>query len=347
MLRRHKKFLLICTVAALLTLTVLSGCGKTTTSTQSGHNGQEIKLVASTYVPPSYKDLYPSLSQFVDYVNEHGKGKVQVEFYDSGKLLGAEQALPGLMSGTADIIVHTDSYISGTHPILGIFEMPGVYKNFTDFRTKLTTGSPLVNLVNKDLAQHNLFILAVMPATEEYLWSTKPVHSPADLKGLRIRGAGRIENQYLASMGAATVVTSSAEIYESLERGTIDGMVSYVGTVPARSLQNVVKYATKVEMGHYAVEIFMKLDKWNSLPRDVQDILMAAGKQYETNSPELQLKVQNDEQWPAITKAGVQVIEPNAAQLLEFQAAARPVQEWWQKQLPGDLGQQALDLAKQ
>jgi len=34
-----------------------------------------------------------------------------------------------------------------------------------------------------------------------------------------------------------------------------------VGTVPARSLQNVVKYATKVEMGHYAVEIFMKLDK--------------------------------------------------------------------------------------
>ena len=347
MLRRHKKFLLICTVAALLILTVLSGCGKTTTSTQSGNTGQEIKLVASTYLTPSYKDVYPSFPQFVDYVNEHGKGKVQVEFYDSGKLLGADQALPGLMSGTADIITHTDSYISGTYPILGILEMPGVYKDFNDYRNKTAIGSPLYELVNKDLAQHNLIMLVDGPATEEYLWTMKPVHSPADLKGMKIRGAGRIENQYLAGMGAATTSISSAETYEALQRGMIDGMSSYVGTIPDRSLQDVVKYATKVEMGHYGVDMFMKLDKWKSLPRDVQEILMAAGKQFETSIAELQLKVQNDEQWPALTKAGVQAIEPNADQLQEFQAAARPVQEWWQKQLPGDLGQQALDLAKQ
>ena len=346
MLRKHKKLLVIFAMV-LLILTVLSGCGKTTTSTQSGNTGQEIKLVLSTYIPPSYKDMYPPMAQLVDYVNEHGKGKVQIEFYDSGKLLGADQTLPGLMSGTADIIFHTDSYISGTYPILGILEMPGVYKNFTDYQNKTAIGSPLYDLVNKELAQHNLIMLVDGPATEEYLWTMKPVHSPADLKGMRIRGAGRVENKYIAEMGAASTAISSAETYEALQRGTIDGIVSYVGTIPDRSLQNMVKYVTKVETGHYGICLFMKLDKWKSLPRDVQDIIMAANKQFETNIVEHQLKVQNDEQWPAITKAGVQVVEPNAAQLQEFQAAARPVQEWWQKQLPGDLGQQALELAKQ
>jgi len=61
-------------------------------------------LVACTYVPPSYKIEYESDSSFVNYVNEHGEGKVTMKYYNSGTLLKGNEELAGLAAGTADIV---------------------------------------------------------------------------------------------------------------------------------------------------------------------------------------------------------------------------------------------------
>jgi len=58
---------------------------------------KELKLIASTYIPPVYKDIFPIIQRYIDYINEHGKGKVHLDFYHSGTLLPAEQTMPGLM----------------------------------------------------------------------------------------------------------------------------------------------------------------------------------------------------------------------------------------------------------
>ena len=130
---------------------------------------KEIKLIFANYIPPSYKDLFPSIKAFADYINEHGKGRVSVEHFHSGSLLKAKQLIPGLMQGTADIILQVDSLIMGTYPILGITELPFLYKDMESSYEKLKIGTPLFEHMNKELAKKNLFMVTIWPILPEFI----------------------------------------------------------------------------------------------------------------------------------------------------------------------------------
>lgn len=328
----------------LLASLVLAGCAKEKAPGEKTA-GIELKLVAATYVPPAYKDFFDVLQEFVDYVNENGKGKVHLEFYHSGTLLKAEELIPGLMQGTADIVFQTDSYAMGTYPVLGILELPFLYKDAEDYSQKTRIGTPLYNLINKELAKQNLFMLAHMAATPEYLWTVKkPVKSLADFKGLRVRVAGRVEAQTVSVLGGSTTTVSSAELYEALQRGTVDGTVCYLGTIPARSLQEVVKYGTISNFGTYGEQIYFRLDKWQKLPPDVQNLFIEAGKKYE-DSIKKALQYQDEKYWPAIKKSNIKLIKLTPEQEKQFKDTTLAVWEWWKKQLPPGVGEEAIKLA--
>lgn len=321
-------------------------CGTLITIGQQPAMAKEMKLIIASYIPPSYKDLFIPTKMFADYVNEHGKGKVRLEYFHSGTLLKAEELLPGLMQGTADMIFHTDSYIMGTHPILGIIELPFLYESMEDASKKLRIGSPLYELINQELAKKNIFMLATLPAIPQYIWTTnKPVRKPEDLKGLRIRTAGRVEATVIKTLGGASTTTPSAELYESLQRGTVDGALCYWGTVAARGLQEVLKYYTKGYFAAYTEEIYIPLDKWKGLPPDIRKLLIESAKLYEKQIFEYAVPVWNKETWPAIKKAGLKEIELTREERAKFREMVKPVWDWWKDQLPPGVGEKAIKLA--
>lgn len=308
---------------------------------------KELKLIMATYIPPrAYKDLTLSLMSFADYVNEHGKGVVQIKYYHSGSLLRARELLPGLMQGTADIILHTDSYMTGTYPILGIFELPFLYRDTGTAYKKLKTGSALYQLINQELAKKNVFMLATLPAIPEYIWTKdKPIRKPEDLKGLRIRTAGRLEAMAVRTLGGASTTLSSGEVYEAMSRGTVDGVLCYVGTILARGLQEKAEYVTKTYLASYGAQLLIRLDKWNSLDPDVRRILSAAGRHFEKQFPQLTVPYWNKHLWPQIEKAGITEITLTSQEEELLRKKIKPLWNWWKKQLPPGLGEKAIRLA--
>ena len=327
-------------------LILLFICGTLITMGQKPAMAKETKLIMATYIPPqAYKDLAVMLTSFPDYVNKHGKGIAQIEYFHSGTLLKAEESLPGLMQGTADIILHTDSYIMGTLPILGILELPLLYPDMETSHEKLKIGSPLYNLVNQELAKKNIFMVAVPGVIPEYIWTNKPVRKPDDLKGLRIRTAGRVEAMVLKTLGGASTTVSSAELYEALARGTVDGTMCYLGTVPSRNLEEKLKYVNRTYFASYSGGIFIRLDKWNSLPPEVRNLLIKAGKDYEKALVEYVLPYHKENYWPLIRKAGVKEIVLTKEEQKEFKKRLEPVWDWWKGLLPPGVGEKAIKLA--
>ncbi|MGQ9694585.1 MAG: TRAP transporter substrate-binding protein [Thermodesulfobacteriota bacterium] len=307
---------------------------------------KELKLIMADFLPPSYQDYFPADEIFVNYVNKHGKGKVQIEFYHSGKLLKAKELIPGLLQGTADIIVHTDSHVMSTAPILGIMELPYLYKDEFDFSKKTRIGTPLFNLINQELAKQNLIILASVASTPELIWTVhKPVKAKEDLKGMRLRTAGLLEAEVVKALGAASTTLPSAELYEALKRRTIDGSIHYTGTVPGRSLQEVYRYVTMGYFGSYGRQPYMRYDRWQALPQEIKDILLAAGRVTEEEGFKTLIKVHNEKYWPLIKKAGVQIIKPSPEEEKRFKEACLPVWEWWKKQVPAEVSTKAIELA--
>ncbi|MBI4621342.1 MAG: TRAP transporter substrate-binding protein [Desulfobacterales bacterium] len=327
-------------------LVLLFICSTLITMGQQPAMAKELKLIYAHYLPPSYKDLFPVIQGFADYVNEHGKGKVHLEHFHSGTLLKSEELIPGLMQGTADIILHVDSAIMGTYPILGITELPFLYKDMEVSYEKLKIGSPLYKLINQELAKKDIIAIATWPILPEYIWTKdKPIRKPDDLKGLRIRVAGRVEAAVIKALGGAATTTSSAELYEALKRGTVDGAMCTWTTITSRSLQDTVGYVTKASFASYSAQIYMRLDKWQSLSPDIQKLFIEAGKGYGKGVFEHAVPYWDKETWPLIRKAGVKEIALTKEEQQEFKKRVEPVWDWWKGLLPPGVGEKAIKLA--
>ncbi|MBI4621341.1 MAG: TRAP transporter substrate-binding protein [Desulfobacterales bacterium] len=327
-------------------LVLLFICSTLITMGQQPAMAKELKLIFAHYIPPAYKDLFPPIQGFPDYINEHGKGKVHIEHFHSGTLLKSEELIPGLMQGTADIILQLDSAIMGTYPILGITELPLLYPDVGTSHEKLKIGSPLYQLINQELAKKDIIAVGTWPVLFQYIWTKdKPVRKPEDLKGLRIRVAGRVEAAVIKALGGAATTTSSAELYEALQRGTVDGVMCTETTIISRSLQDVVKYVTKPPLGAYSGQIYMRRDKWESLSPDIQKLFIESGKNSAKGFLEYSVPFWNTKIWPTIRKAGVKEIALTKEEQQEFKKRVEPVWDWWKGLLPPGVGEKAIKLA--
>lgn len=325
--------------AAGLGVAGLAGCA------QAEATGVET-VRTTTYIPQSYDDLYPGIQTFVDTVGAASGGRLSCDMFDSGTLLGAEQLLPGLLLGVTDVMFQTSSYVSSSFPILGAMELPFGAEDFAKQRRALDPDGPLYALVNDELAAQNVRLLGGMPCTFEYLWTVdRPILEPADARGLRIRVAGEIEGETVKALGGAPVFMGSSEVFEALERGTIDGLMSYLGTIVSRDLQEIVRYGTKAHVGAYTVDAYCRQDWYDGQPPPMQAVLDEAGRALYRDGTQTMVDIHEGEYLNAVLQGGVELVEPSGAELEAFRAAVQPVYGLWEH-LIGDpaVARRALTL---
>lgn len=303
--------------------------------------------MAATYITSSYDDLFPGVQMCVDRANRDGG--FDFDTFTSGTLLGAEELVPGLLEGVADLVVQTSSYVSASFPILGSLELPFAAENYERHRLACDPDGPVSALINQSLAQRNVRKLGGMSTGFEYIWTlNKPIRSPEDVRGMRLRVAGPIEGETVKALGGAPVFLGSAEVFQALERGTIDGLISYLGTVVSRDLHQVIGYGTAAPFGSYTVDAYCRADWYAGLAPRERDALDAAGRVlYDAGSDKL-VEVHREQYLPAVREAGVELIELDGAQRQPFRQAVFPVHQRWQQRL-GDpwLARRAVDLIRQ
>ena len=187
-----------------------------------------------------------------------------------------------------------------------------------------------------------------MPTAPEYIWTVdKPILKAGDLKGMRIRTAGNVEGETVKALGGSPVSMSSAEVYEALERGTIDGMISYPGTVISRDLQKVLRFGTAGHFGLYSVDIYSRLDWYEALSDDDRTALNEGAKVYQTDGTAAQLKVHAEDYFPALKEAGLAIVELDEAQSQAFQEATTGVVDWWKGRMEDPaVATKALELVQ-
>ncbi|MFC1891405.1 TRAP transporter substrate-binding protein [Thermodesulfobacteriota bacterium] len=106
-----------------------------------------------------------------------------------------------------------------------------------------------------------------------HLYSKKPINTPADFKGLSIAGTG-IFDAIGPAFGMTPVAMQMNEQYTGMERGLIDVCRGGLDSVMAFKFYEVAKYIIKPGFGSAPASLFMNLKKWNSIPKDLQDLLI-------------------------------------------------------------------------
>lgn len=344
----HRTWLAMSLAGAVLVAAACGGSDEADVAQGSGGGGdaEPIQITAATYIPPSYNDLYSGFEVFMEEAETASGGAVTFDWYDSGTLLEADQLVPGLTQGVADLIFTTSSYISSTYPILGVYELPFVTNEYEDQRAALAFDSELRTFLNEQLGEQDLMSIGTMPTTYQYLWTVdEPITTPEDISGMRIRVAGPLEGRTIEALGGSPVTMSSAEVYEALERGTIDGVLSYIGTIPGRSLQEVVRYGTAAPFGAYSVDAYVRKDWFDGLSAPQQEALLEAGRAYSEEGTDTMVGVHEGEYLETIEGAGVEIVELDEAQGAAFEEAVAVTYDQWRESVADPAtADEALDL---
>jgi TRAP-type C4-dicarboxylate transport system substrate-binding protein len=185
-------------------------------------------------------------------------------------LVSANQTYDGVVKGIVDVGLSIMSYTPGRMPLSEVIVLPLGYK----------TGGQATRMANafyqkfkpKEYDDVKLFYLhAHGPG---FFHTKTPVNKIEDLKGLRIKSDANT-SKVVTAAGATPTTMPMLETYDALKRGLADGVLLPIETLKGWKFGEVCKY-TYVNHGNaYGNGFFiaMNKDKWNSLPKDIQQIV--------------------------------------------------------------------------
>jgi len=117
--------------------------------------------------------------------------------------------------------------------------------------------------------------------------SDKPIHTPADLKGMKIIGWSQKLLEVLKALGASPLQIAPTDTYLALQRGMADGVLCPLAPVKSYKISDATKYHTIVDINVGPFWGGMNMNLWNQLPADIQKVFeettgpqmaMASGK---------------------------------------------------------------------
>lgn len=307
-------------------------------------------ITGVTYIPPSYEDLAFGYQGFVERVNEAAPDTLQIDFYDSGRLVSADEQLPALRSGNIDLMFHTTSYITRSLPILGITGLPGVVEALYENPERIARGSPLFDLIRDELRGQGLELLTLGGGLmePEYVWSTdaSPIRSIDDIDGKRIRVVSFEATDVIDDFGGASVRIPSSELYLAMQRGTVDAAVANIATINGRDVDEQTAQVYTLPITAYSIGIFMQTARWDRLSEEEKAAIMVGVDWFDAQSA----KGANEDYyegkyWPAFTEQGIEVVEPDAAALERLSEVSQDVRNSWVESVGEDVGNRAIALA--
>jgi TRAP-type C4-dicarboxylate transport system substrate-binding protein len=206
-------------------------------------------------------------------INEAGKDHVKVELHYGLSLTNLTNSFDRVYNDVAQISWGTVSIFGGRFPLSDVTSLPfaanvaedasvafwrlyaagGVGDEYRDFR-------PLVTVVFPQAGLHT---------------SRKPVATMEDLKGLKIRVGSKVAGEIVTALGAAPITLATSEMYESMQRGLVDGLYSQWTAFQPFKLHEVTSNHLDAPLGGSTAMIFMAAKKYQSLSAEARRALDA------------------------------------------------------------------------
>jgi TRAP-type C4-dicarboxylate transport system substrate-binding protein len=237
-----------------------------------------VKLKFSNFFAATHQ--YAVLGQqFCEEIKKRTNGKVEVTYYPGGILTSATKMFEGVVNGVSDIGLSHCEYTRGRFPVTETLSFPLGYSSgyvagqvANDFYNQFPTKE-------WDAVQVLWFY-----STGPQIVSTvkKPVRTLEDLKGQKIRTAGRPAD-ILRSVGGTPVAVEMADIYDGLQRGVVDGLLSSMEVQKGWKTGEIIKYAS---LSYKAGTVFtfyvvMNKNKWSALPEDAKKVFKEVSLQFQ------------------------------------------------------------------
>ncbi len=324
--KMSKVILIMIAGAAIL----LSGCGRSSKTSDSGaKQDQEIseQTIKLAHVVNEKDGFHIAAMKFEELVEGRTEGKINIEIYPNATLGDERTLLEGMQMGTVDMGLITNGPIVNFMEDIGVFELPFLFAS-PEEAYKVLDGKVGQMILSK-LDSVNIKGLAYAERGFRNLTNSKrPVSSPADIDGLKIRV---MENPVyidtFKSLGANAVPMAWTEALTALQQGTIDGQENPVNVIYSFKLYETQNFLSMTRHTYAPAVFVMSLAKFNSLSPAAQKIFREAAQ--EAAEFERKANAENEEeQMSKLRENGMEIIQPD---IKKFQEAVAPVYDKYGK----------------
>ena len=228
------------------------------------------KAKSLTYAnfPPAPTFPAVQMERWKTEVEKRTAGKVEIKTFPGSTLLGAKNMFDGVVAGQADIGCFALSYHPGRFPVLEAIDLPHGWPNAT------VASLAQLDLYNKYKPESfkKVKVLTMFTCPPANIMSIDPVRTIADLKGLEIRAAGTGVKVF-ELLGASPIGMPQSDVPDALHKKVIKGMASSLEVMKDFNYAEYCRYITMTNLQVVTFGVIMNLDTWNSLPKDVQDVM--------------------------------------------------------------------------
>ncbi|MDF1730829.1 MAG: TRAP transporter substrate-binding protein [Minwuia sp.] len=300
-------------------------------------------LPAQATIPADIIDVW------ADKIEAASDNRIKINRFPSMQLGGKPpQLIDQVLDGAIDMTWNVVGYTPGRFPSTEVFELPFIVN---DARAASAAFWTMMKEHMENTEFKSMKVLGTWVHGPGMIHTNKPVVTPSDLDGMKIRGGSRQVNALLNQLGATPVGMPVPAVPEALSKGVIDGTTIPWEVTRALKVPELVQNHTEFTgpmLYTITFVLVMNKDKFNDLPADLQKVIddnsgmdfsvFAGGTQSDADGPSRQLAVDR----------GNNIITLDAAQSAAWAASAAPVYDTWLAEMKdrGIDGQALIDQAK-
>jgi TRAP-type mannitol/chloroaromatic compound transport system substrate-binding protein len=281
---------------------------------------------------------YTAFQRFCGTVKELSEGKLELEPYSAGRLVGSFDMFDAVQAGKVDAMNCFTIYWAEKVPVTAFFSSYPFGMDRPDQWETWFYSLGGLELARRVFAAHNMYYVGPIQHDINLIHCRVPIRNVEDFKGKTIRFPGGLIADVFAQAGAKTVVLPGGDVYSALKKGTIDA-ADFVGPAVNYDL-GFADVAEYILMGppstpclHEPVDLMdltVNMGRWNALSKPLQDVVIAATRQYSWDHYAYIQKV-NLAAWDKYRAKGVQVIRLGEDDVIKLRRLAIPVWFKWAK----------------
>ncbi|MDC9597514.1 TRAP transporter substrate-binding protein [Xenorhabdus anantnagensis] len=264
--------------------------------------------------------VHKAMTRFANEVKEKTNGEVRIRIYSDSQLGNQRESIELMQNGALDIAKSNAAELEAFSPAYAIFNLPYLFRDKTHYQ----------QIINSDIGKEILdssqtmgFIgLTYYEAGARGFYAKKPIKTPEDLKGLKIRvQPSPTAIAMVKGLGGNPTPLAYGELYTALQQGVVDAAENNIISFTLSRHNEVAKFFSLDEHTMIPDVLLISNKSLNKLTPEQQEIVKKAA----LNSSEYMIQLWEKSEQEERAKAEKQGVEFIVVDKALFQDAVKPL----------------------
>jgi TRAP-type C4-dicarboxylate transport system substrate-binding protein len=273
-----------------------------------------------------------NVAQFAADVEKYTGGKLRIQVHPNASLFKAPEIKRAVQGGQAQIGEILLSGYSNEDPLFGLDSVPFLATSYQDSK-KLWDASR--KAVEERFAKQGMMVLYSVPWPPQGIYSSKPLNSISDMKGLKMRAYNPYTSRIAELAGAQPVTIQAAELAQAFATGAVNANITSGATGYDTKAWEVVKNYYDTQAWIPKNLVFVNKKAFDALDKASQDAVLKAAREAEARGWKIS---QEKTKWylEQLTKNGMNVQAPSQQLMTDFRKIGQTMTEEWLKNAGAD-----------